>query len=334
MADDDRDTERDRARLQEIAWGSGSTPAEAARARITLADLGRRGGRRGPTAADTPPQPEGASRPVVAAAPTAGPTAAPAATPGATRASVASVSSSGDRLADGAVPGQRDPGLPSERPDQPVDATESAPATALVDTTRQADATRQVDTTQPAGSADGPSAPSRWVRGRDRVLRVVRSARTRPWLAGGLAAAIVVAFGTGLVIGTVHPAVPGSPSVTPTAGTVTLQQLLDAPQTYADQIPGSIEAPVRLHSTRLIFTNRSLSGDDAATPWNVWAGVGADRSMVCLVATANRMEASTSCFPRDDALHGKVSMTAQSLSGTLTLELSGGGVDGRVAQAF
>lgn len=287
MAADDRDTDRERARLQEIAYGSGSTPAEAARARIALSDLGRR-----------PVQHAG--RPAASAPPSGAPAAADhIETPERDDAEAVAVTSSvTDRPVGVTAADQGDPGLQSDEPDH------------------------------------GPAVTSGWVRARDRAVRVLRSARTRPWVAGGLAAAIVVAFGTGLVIGTVRPAVPSSPSVTPTAGTVTLEQLLDAPQTYADQIPGSLEAPVRLHSTRLIYTNRSLSGDDAATPWNVWAGVGSDRSTVCLIATANRMEASTACFPREDALHGAVSMTAQSLSGTLTLELSGGGVQGRVAQSF
>ena len=287
MAADDHDTDRERARLQEIAYGSGSTPAEAARARIALSDLGRR-----------PVQ--HARRPAASVPPTGAPAAADhLETPERDDADAAAVTSTvTDRPVRVTAGDQGDPGLQSDEPDH------------------------------------GPAVTSGWVRARDRAVRVLRSARTRPWVAGGLAAAIVVAFGTGLVIGTVRPAVPSSPSVTPTAGTVTLEQLLDAPQTYADQIPGSLEAPVRLHSTRLIYTNRSLSGDDAATPWNVWAGVGSDRSTVCLIATANRMEASTACFPREDALHGAVSMTAQSLSGTLTLELSGGGVQGRVAQSF
>lgn len=311
MAADDRDTDRERARLQEIAWGSGSTPAEAARARIALADLGRRpvprtvrpGSAASATPSGVPTAPgraessEQVEAPVPMVVDRSGGTGRDDVLPGDVS-GTAAVPPLPDRGAEATAPDQGDPGLPS------------------------------------GGPGHGSDVPSGWIRARDRAVRVLRSARTRPWVAGGLAAAIVVAFGTGLVIGNVHPAVPSSPSVTPTAGTVTLEQLLDAPQTYADQIPGSLEAPVRLHSTRLIYTNRSLSGDDAATPWNVWAGVGTDRSTVCLVATANRMEASTACFPREDALHGAVSMTAQSLSGTLTLELSGGGVQGRVAQSF
>lgn len=314
MADDDRDTDVERARLERVAWGSTSTPAEAARARIALSDLdhGRARVPRGAAEAVTDgpaSQPEpvhGAVPPpapatTLAPAPTSASTLAPAAAQGD---APATVEPSTDRLPDAQPGDPAAPGLPT-------------------------------GAAHPTGPAhDASPSGSRWTRVRDRGLRIVRSARARPWVAGGAAAAVVVAFGTGLVVGTVHPALPASPAASATPGTVTLQQLLDAPQTYADQLPGSLEAPVRLHSTRLVFTNRSLSGDDAATPWNVWAGVGADRSTVCLVATANRMEASTACFPRDDALHGKVSMTAQSLSGTLTVELSGGGVEGRVAQAF
>lgn len=284
MADDDRDTDRERTRLEGIAWGAGSSEAEAARARIALTDLQRGRVRH-----------VGSAAPVVSVPP-----------PAVTSTAGASAAVEADPLADGGRVGGGEADLPSED-------LSGEPA---------------------AGAERGPSPTAADPRSWRRVLRLVRSARARPWLAGGAAAAVVVAFGTGLVIGTVHPVVPSSPSVTPTAGSVTLQQLLDAPQTYADQLPGSIEAPVSLHSTRLVFTNRSLSGDDAATPWNVWAGVGTDRSTICLVATANRLEASTACYPREDALHGSVSLSAESLSGTLTVELSGGGVQGRVTNAF
>lgn len=301
MADADRDTDRERARLEGIAWGAGSSPAEAARARIALADLGRRASSQSrKTAAPAAPAPQSAA---------SGP---------------ATVASSAER--------------PSPTVPQPAgpDRTAGPDQTAGPDHGQEA---RPASGGQPTvGGEQGlpAAAPpaSTGARIRDRVLRIVRSARARPWLAGGAAAAIVIAFGAGVAVRTVYPAVPASPSVTPTPGTITLEQLLDAPQTYADQIPGSVEAPVKLHSTRLVFTNRSLSGDDAATPWNVWAGVGNEPSTICLVATANRIEATSACYPREDALHGKVSLTAQSLSGTLVVELNGGGVDGRVAKAF
>ncbi|ROP66854.1 hypothetical protein EDF19_2193 [Curtobacterium sp. PhB115] len=160
------------------------------------------------------------------------------------------------------------------------------------------------------------------------------TARPRVWIALGAAAAVGVAFAAGTVVGTTRPDVAAAPSITPTAGTVTLEQLLDAPQTYADQLPGPVEAPVSLHSTRLIFSNRALDGSSFDTPWAVWAGVGTDRSTICLVATANRIESSTACYPRESALHGSVSMSAQSMSGTLTMSLRGGGVQGRVTNEY
>lgn len=305
MADDDRDTDHERARLEGVAWGAGSSPAEAARARIALADLGRRKGQRagGATAAVTPPS-----------ASTAADTTRTAEARATEHGAAPEHLTGSEHLAG------------SERATTTVHETATDPGAAATVSDQGA-----------AGLQDGAGDPvgtGRWGRVRDRVLRVVRSARARPWVAGGVAAGVVVAFGTGLVVGTVHPALPASPVASPTPGTVTLEQLLDAPQTYADQLPGSIEAPVSLHSTRLVFTNRSLSGDDAATPWNVWAGVGTDKSTICLVATANRIEATSACYPREDALHGAVSLTAQSLSGTLIVELSGGGVQGRVAAAF
>lgn len=170
--------------------------------------------------------------------------------------------------------------------------------------------------------------------GRTRWRRWLWTERPRAWIAGGAAAAVGVAFAAGTLVGTARPDVAAAPSVTPTAGTVTLEQLLDVPQTYADQLPGPVAAPVSLHTTRLVFTNRALDGGTAETPWNVWAGIGTDRSTICLVATADRIESSTACFPRQAALHGSVSMSAQSRSGTLTIELRGGGVQGRVTNEY
>ncbi|MCS6560720.1 hypothetical protein [Curtobacterium poinsettiae] len=170
--------------------------------------------------------------------------------------------------------------------------------------------------------------------GRTRWRRWLWTERPRAWIAGGAAAAVGVAFAAGTLVGTAQPDVAAAPSVTPTAGTITLEQLLDVPQTYADQLPGPVAAPVSLHTTRLVFTNRALDGGTAATPWNVWAGIGTDRSTICLVATADRIESSTACFPRQAALHGSVSMSAQSRSGTLTIALRGGGVQGRVTNEY
>ncbi|WP_155896819.1 hypothetical protein [Curtobacterium sp. UNCCL17] len=169
---------------------------------------------------------------------------------------------------------------------------------------------------------------------RSRWRRWLWTERPRAWIAGGAAAAVGVAFAAGTLVGTARPDVAAAPSVTPTAGTITLEQLLDVPQTYADQLPGPVAAPVSLHTTRLVFTNRALDGGTAETPWNVWAGIGTDRSTICLVATADRIESSTACFPRQAALHGSVSMSAQSRSGTLTIELRGGGVQGRVTNEY
>ncbi|MFJ3036054.1 hypothetical protein ACIPC2_16740 [Curtobacterium pusillum] len=179
--------------------------------------------------------------------------------------------------------------------------------------------------------ADGdPRLQADTVPWRTRVGRFLWTTRPRVWIALGAAAAIGVAFAAGTVVGTSREQTPAAPSVTPSAGTITLEDLLDAPQTYADQLPGPVEAPVSLRTTRLIFTNRALDGGSFETPWSVWAGVGTDRSTICLVATANRLESTSACYPRDDALHGSVSLSAQSMSGTLTLTLRGGGVQGTV----
>ncbi|MBA8990300.1 hypothetical protein FHW23_001546 [Curtobacterium pusillum] len=171
------------------------------------------------------------------------------------------------------------------------------------------------------------AAPAGW---RTRVGRALWTTRPRVWIGLGVAAAVGVAFAAGTVVGTSRPEQAAAPSVSPSAGTVTLEDLLDAPQTYADQLPGPVEAPVSLRTTRLIFTNRALDGGSLDTPWSVWAGVGTDRATICLVATANRIESTSACYPRTDALHGSVSLSAQSMSGTLTLNLRGGGVQGTV----
>ena len=316
MADDDRDTDRRTRAPAGIAWGSGSTPTEAARARS-----------RWPTS--TPPVPRTVQ---TGSAASATPSIAPA-SPGraeATGGAEAPVPMVDGRPDDGrSVNAERDDHLPSDVPG-------AAAVLPLPDHGADATAPDQGDPGLPSGGpGHGPDVPSGWVRARDRAVRVLRSARTRPWVAGGLAAA----SWSGLRHRTRHrhraPGSPSSPSVTPTAGPVTLEQLLDAPQTYADQLPGSFEAPVRLHSTRLIFTNRSLSGDDSADALERVGrrrhGPGDDLPR----RHGDRIEASTAPASRaQDALHGSVSMSAQSLSGTLTLELSGGGVQGRVAQSF
>jgi hypothetical protein len=297
MADDDRDTAIERARLEGIAWGAGSSEAEAARARIALGDLQRRRGRI--RALGTPAAP-GVAKPTGVAEAT-----------GVVEAT--SVAEATDVVA---APGVAE----AERRDQADPRLQDGPG--------------DVPDCEPDDRGDPDAAPAAAGRPWARPLRLARWALARPWVAGGVAAVVVVAFGTGLAVGTAHPATPSSPSVTPTAGAVTLEQLLDAPQTYADQLPGAFDAPVSLHTTRLVFTNRSLSGDDAATPWTVWAGVGTDRATICLVATADRRHATSACYPRQDALHGSVSLSASSLSGTLTVDLVGGGVRGTVTNEF
>lgn len=178
------------------------------------------------------------------------------------------------------------------------------------------------------GSVAGlPPGPSTW---RTRASGLLWTARPRVWIALGAAVVVGLAFAAGTLVGTSDGERVAAPSTTPTPGAITLEELLDIPQTYADQLPGPVEAPVSLRTTRLVFTNRALDGSAFETPWNVWAGVGTDRETICLVATANRLESTTACYPREDALHGNVSLSAQSASGTLTITLRGGGVQGTV----
>jgi len=335
-----------RARLERIAWGAGSSPADAARARIALADLDREARKRPATAAG-PATGSRRGRRVGAASPDAArsvPEAVPAAAP--------------------AVPGAA-PSVPEAVPSVPdpapfvSDTAPFVPAAALDDARDGASAPvpdRDVD--HAAGDSDndndndgdqtpeargdggrgaGLQAGGRRVLDRARVLlrRVRRTDRTVLWALGGAAVVIglVAGTGVGLSIGTRTTAEPASAVTTPAAGTVTLEQMLDLPQTYADQLPGGIDAPVSLHTTRLVFTNRSLAGDDAATPWNVWAGVGRDSSTLCLVATADRLQGTSACYPRDDVLHGVVSLSATSLSGTLWVRVVGGAVRGTVTSS-
>jgi hypothetical protein len=305
MAHDDVAAER--ARLEAVAWGAGSSPADAARARIALQDLERGRRRRTRAVATTLDPLPGGPDPVRTSVPSAtrsgpGPVPVPvsspadavpvsfpasaAAVPAGADVSEATGGAGGDHVDDARGDGGDEPGLQAE-----------------------------------------PTERSRW-------RRWLWTERPRAWIAGGAAAAVGVAFAAGTLVGTARPDVAAAPSVTPTAGTITLEQLLDVPQTYADQLPGPVAAPVSLHTTRLVFTNRALDGGTAETPWNVWAGIGTDRSTICLVATADRIESSTACFPRQAALHGSVSMSAQSRSGTLTIELRGGGVQGRVTNEY
>ncbi|WP_439688444.1 hypothetical protein ACRQ4C_09010 [Curtobacterium sp. SP.BCp] len=339
MADDD--LAKERARLEAVAWGADSTPVEAARARIALQDLAAGRRPRRPSSAETPAE-RGGGRLAEAGAP---------AGHGAGGVPTAPAAPVGDVLADDrhddAGPAPAAPAAPDADPGSTTLGATAPGATASGATASGATAsgaTASGVTGVPAtvASADpeaaattddggGASLQAGWRR---RVHDLLWTRRPRVWIALGAAAAVGVAFAAGTVVGTARPSMPAAPSITPTAGTVTLEQLLDVPQTYADQLPGPVDAPVSLHSTRLIFTNRALDGGDLETPWNVWAGVGTDRSTICLVATADRIESSTACYPREDALHGSVSLSAQSRSGTLTLWLRGGGVQGTVTDSY
>jgi hypothetical protein len=174
-------------------------------------------------------------------------------------------------------------------------------------------------------AATPPSRPGRrWLaRLRDRRIAV----------GAALVVTAVAAFGVGIGVGSLRSpdgqAAAASASAA-ASGSITLGEFLAAPQTFADQLPGSIIAPVRLHSTRLVFSNRSLSGDDSQTPWDVYAAVGNDDGVVCLIATADGRTSSQSCFPRREALTGTVVLVAQSASGVLAVRVSAGVVTGRV----
>ncbi|AOX67269.1 hypothetical protein BJK06_17485 [Curtobacterium sp. BH-2-1-1] len=344
MADDDVTAER--ARLEALAWGGAASETDAAAARLALERLGR--GRRGPGGA-APASPRarstGRSRPTPAAgsdrAVTSG-TTSPFRTGGA-RPLAGSSGAAADQMATPAPGPVSMPSTPGPRtPDAgPPGAAAAAGAPGPFDPAATDDTSGVPDGpdhgvgtghgTEP-GDRDGGGSRllDRIGAWRTRAARVFWTTRPRVWIGLGVAAAVGVAFAAGTVVGTSRPDPAAAPSVTPSAGTITLEDLLDAPQTYADQLPGPVEAPVTLRTTRLIFTNRALDGGSFETPWSVWAGVGTDRSTICLVATANRLESTSACYPRQDALHGSVSLSAQSMSGTLTLSLRGGGVQGTV----
>lgn len=256
------DADAERARLERIAWGSASMPADAARARSALADL--------------------------------------------------------------------------DRSDLDRSDLESVVRTALGHEVLNGDGSEVVSDGHGTGAADrGTDADDRG-RGllagiRQRAGRIRRSDHRVLWTLG--AVAVVVGFvagtGVGLSVGA-RTAEPAS-TVTPAAGAVTIDRRLEQPQTAADLPPARITTPMERSSARLVFTNRSLSGDDAATPWNVWAGAGRDGSTICLVASADQLEGTSACYPRQAALHGRVSLSATALSGTLTVRLVGGGVRASVA---
>ncbi|OII26634.1 hypothetical protein BIV03_07525 [Curtobacterium sp. MCBA15_016] len=344
MADDDVAAER--ARLEALAWGGAASETDAAAARLALERLGR--GRRGPGGA-APVSPKarstGRSRPTSAAgsdrAVTSG-TTSPFHTGGA-RPLAGSSGAVADRVTTPAPGPVSVPSTPGPRtPDAgPPGAAAAEGGPGPVDRSATDDTSPVPDgPDHGAGTGHGTEPGDRGGGGsrlldridawRTRAARVLWTTRPRVWIGLGVAAAVGVAFAAGTVVGTSRPDPAAAPSVTPSAGTITLEDLLDAPQTYADQLPGPVEAPVTLRTTRLIFTNRALDGGSFETPWSVWAGVGTDRSTICLVATANRLESTSACYPRQDALHGSVSLSAQSMSGTLTLSLRGGGVQGTV----
>ena len=336
------DDAAERVRLERIAWGAGSSPTDAARARIALADLPRRRRRSG--------RPEGSSSGAAAAPAADDPSAGPSRpawsllgpADGTTRSTGDSDRPVAESAADGgaARPGAAGPDGPTSRLDArrlPLPATSDGGATDVPEAEHRAG----IDAADPGDEQAGASVPAGRVSGllagaRGLAARVRRADRTALWVAAGVAVVVGLAVGTGagVAVGAGQSAQPGTAVVTPTAGTVTVEQLLAAPQTYADQLPGAVDAPVMLRSTRLVFTNRSLSGDDAATPWAVWAGVGRDGKMICLVASADRLQGSSACYPREDALHGTVSMTAMSSSGTLWVSLKGGAVLATVTGSY
>lgn len=323
MADDDVAAER--ARLEALAWGGSAPEADAAAARLALEQLdrGRRRSAAGPTRPTVPSGPGGAASPATrrttttrsaSTAPLAGSGAAAPDAPG--------------LLGAGSL-GAGSPGTGSHATGS-LAAGAAQPRVAGRDTAG-ADPARGDPVEDGTGDdGDEPRLQAGAVTWRTRAARVLWTTRPRVWIALGVAAAVGVAFGAGTVVGTAREDQASAPSVTPTAGAVTLEELLDKPQTYADQLPGPVEASVSLRTTRLIFTNRALDGGSFRTPWSVWAAIGTDRSTICLVATANRIESTSACYPREDALHGSVSLSAQSMSGTLTLTLRGGGVQGTV----
>ncbi|PZE84361.1 hypothetical protein [Curtobacterium sp. MCBD17_032] len=341
-----------RARLERVAWGAGSTPTEAVRARIALADLDREARRRSRSdvAPGTPPgTPSGAEGRRRPAGPASG--RRPSAVPPDEPAAVSGTSSPDARGAGGHAVDSGDAGPGAHQTDEheavgrdahravehradehrPDEHRAVRPATADGGTGRDGTDRDGAGRDGAGWRGTGRGGAGLLAGARRLTDRVRRTDRTVLWASGGAAVVVglVLGAGVGLSVGA-RTAEPARTTVTPAAGTVTVEQMLDMPQTFADQLPGSIEAPVALRSTRLVFTNRSLSGDAAGTPWNVWAAVGRDPSTICLVATADRIEGTSACYPREDALHGTVSLSATSASGTVWVRLVGGAVRGTV----
>ncbi|MDM7890177.1 hypothetical protein [Curtobacterium caseinilyticum] len=315
----DEDVTAERARLEALAWGVGSSPEEAARARLALRAMPAAGAvarSDAPARSDRPARSDGPARsdapswPAGTAAVRSERTATGSATPDDTV--------TGRAAADGTAAGATAPG---------VGGRDAADVTIAMDATGGGDAGDADGAASHGAGAGLPTGAGTW---RARVRGLLWTARPRAWIALGALAVLGLTFAAGTLVGTSSGQQVAAPSTTPTPGTVTLEELLDVPQTSADQLPGPVGAPVSLRTTRLVFTNRALDGSAFETPWNVWAGVGTDRETICLVATANRLESTTACYPRDDALHGNVSLSAQSMSGTLTITVRGGAVQGTV----
>jgi hypothetical protein len=336
---DDADTNAERARLEALAYGADVDPTEAARARIALGDLQLRASRRDPRAvasgrearlasapraagsqgrapqteqpnraAPRPPRPESASAGVTASADVAedGDGAAPAGEARVAAAGEARLAAADDRV-DGEADHEGGAGVD--------DGGESS---------LQTDAEREADASDTRATAGWRAALQR---------RGVRYA--------GLGVALVIVAGGAFLGGTAFgPSREPMAAATATAGSgsakdlgdgvLTLSDLMSAPQTYGDQLPGALLAPVRLHTTRLIFTNRSLEGDDAQTPWDVYAAVGNDGSKICLVATPDRLTSTDACYGKDEALHGTVTLIAQARNELLTVHIADGVVGGSV----
>lgn len=309
------ETAAERARLEEIAYGPASTPAEAARARIALADLSA--GRRPRTATSSPEVRATTSDTGAADRPDgAGPgvTADPGGVTGA-----GTGAGSDDRVATRGMTGPDTAAATPPRTASDGGAGTAAPTEAVVRTAE----VPSDGGTDPGLQADTPGERPRF-----------RWPARRAWLVAGAAAAVGVAFASGIAVGAVRPDGQQAAAPSPTNGAITLTQLLDAPQSFADRLPGPLEVPVVLRSTRLVFTNRSLAGDDAGTPWNVWAGVGKDDSEICLVASADRIQATAGCYPKEAVLAGQVSLIAQSSSGVLQVRVVGGVVRGTVSDGL
>lgn len=234
------DADAERARLERVAWGSASMPADAARARSALADLDR-------------------------------------------------------------------------------SDLESVVRTALGHEVLNGDESEVVSDGHETGTADrGTDADDRG-RGllavvRQRAGRIRRSDHRVLWTLGAVAVVVGFVAGTGVESSVGARTAEPASSVTPAAGAVTIDRRLEQPQTAADLPPAGITTPMERSSARLVFTGRPLSGNDAATPWNVWAGAGAGRdgSTFCLVASTDQLEGTSACYPRQAALHGRVSVATGS----------------------